>query len=58
MSEILPLNVEKETAPPFPALPVLDVEYEEGLELLSDIEPLADKEIAPPFRALPKIDWE
>ena len=53
--------VEKETAPPFPALPVpvLVVEYEEGLELLSDILPLvADKEIVPPLPALSKIDCE
>ena len=59
MSEILPLEVKKEIAPPFPALPVSEIEYANDAELMSEILPIEVlKEICPPFPALPKEDCE
>jgi hypothetical protein len=40
MREILPLEVKKETAPPFPALPTFVIEYAKDAELVSEILPL------------------
>jgi hypothetical protein len=59
VSEILPLEVKKEIAPPFPALLVSEIEYANDPELMSEILPIEVlKEISPPFPALPNDDCE
>ena len=48
-----------EITPALPALPNFELEYDDGLELSSEISPLeVEKDIAPPFPALPKSACE